>query len=503
MRPYYLIAVALTATVVSAADSETFLERSQSRARVVLDRAVDALGGAQTLRGIEAIRVRMTGDNWPRLQAPTAKAPFETATQDETLLVDFKNNVMVRDLKTTGAGFEGNTTFVIQAGAGMQYDHRARTATPIPAAQSSQQQFTQYYRRLPNLLLVQALNNTNSLRYLGEDRFDGRPHEVFTFVMADTQQVAVYVDAKTNLVSKYELIFVDGIEGEESSEIMYGDYAPLGATKVPRTFSTRQVGELSAKLKVEAEINPANRTPPAMGEGYAQVAAIPATLPQEVEQLAPGVYSLRNFAGNNQNTLVVEFSDHVVAVEAAGTSSGSDASIAKIKELSPNKPIRYVVMTHHHGDHIGGVRSYIAEGATVVTTPGNVEVVRAMAASKQNDRLGRSPRDVQITQIEKGKRVLSDATQTLELIDIGPNPHAQEMVVAYLPKQRILFQGDLFGIPNNDAPQGPPQATTVAFAEKLKTMKLSVDRIVGVHGKTATMEQFRQAMEARQLTSAF
>jgi glyoxylase-like metal-dependent hydrolase (beta-lactamase superfamily II) len=499
VRQLYLAGAALIATAAIAADSsETYLERSQARARAVLDRAVDALGGATTLRGIEAVRMRLTGETWPRLQAPTAAPPFETGTQDETVVVDFKNSTMIRDLRTTGAGFEGDGTVVIRAGSGMAYDHRARTATPIPAGQSSQQQFTQYYRRLPNLLLVQALNNTNSLRHLGEDTFEGRRHDVITFVMADTQQVAVYVDQKSALVSKYELIFVDGVEGEESSEILFGDYVALGATKVPRMFSLRQVGEFSAKLKVEVEINPPAeaRAPAAgLGAGYANVEATPATLPAEVETLADGVYLVRHTAGQNQHTLAVAFADHVLAVEAPGTSPGADAVIAKIKEVIPGKPIRYVAMTHHHGDHIGGLRSYIAEGAAVLTTQGNVGVVNAMAASRQADRLGRTPRKAEVTVIESGRRVLSDGTRTVELIDIGPNPHAREMVIAYLPRERIVFQGDMFGLPDVPAPLGPPQAGTVSFAQKLQQLNLQVDRIAGVHGRTASWDEFQRALQ--------
>ena len=116
-----------------------------------------------------------------------------------------------------------------------------------------------------------------------------------------------------------------------------------------------------------------------------------------------------------------------------------------------------------------------------------------MAASKQNDRLGREPRKPQFLLLENGRRVLEDKTRRLELIDIGPNPHAVEMVIAWLPAEKVVFQGDQFFLPNNDSPFGPPQPTTVAFARKLRELKLPVEKIAAVHGDTATIEQFRQA----------
>lgn len=490
-----------TATAAAADNPETLAERSQARAREVLDRAVQALGGEEALRAIKVVRLTLEGETTPRLQMPTAAPPFEVGTLRETLLVDFENGRLRLEQHASGAGFENHNTIVIAGGEGVNFDHRAMTATPIPAAQSSQQQFVQYYRRLPNLLLRQALERATSLRYLGEEAIGGKSHEVFTFVMPDTQQVAVYVDRGTGLVTKYELIYTDALTGEEASEIHFGDYAQVGRYRLPRSWSNYLAGEPALKATVQAEINPlVSESAFALEDArFARVDPLPLTLEQRVEPLGGGAHVIHNVAGQNYNTLVVEFRDHVLAVEAPFSSDGADAVIARIREIAPGKPIRYVVMTHHHSDHVGGLRSFIAEGATVVTTPENRAVVEAMATAKQNDRLAREPRAPQFLFVESGRRVFTDGTQTVELIDVGPNPHAEHMLIAWLPQQRVVFQGDLFTVPANDAPTGPPQRSTVSFAQKLAELKLPAERIASVHGRTATLQEFRRATEGTAL----
>ena len=492
-----LLVLLLLALPALADNPETLAERSQARARAVLDSAVVAIGGAENLQAIERVRLKLAGKTWPRLQMPTAQAPFEPGTFEETLLLDLANNRLKLEQRNSGAGFEGHNAVVLKAGEGTNYDLRARVATPIPTAQSNQQQFVQYYRRLPHLILRQALDRAPSLRHLGQDDFAGSPHEVITFVMPDAQQIALYVDAKTKLVSKYELVFTDPLVGEEASEILFGDYATVGAMKVPRTWANRQAGEVISEYALQVEFNPAvdESSFQVAAQGFAKAQPLPTTLEAAVDKLAEGVYVIRNVAGQNQNTLAVAFEDHVLAVEAPGSSAGADSVIKRIKETIPGKPIRYVAMTHHHGDHIGGLRSFIAEGATVITTRSNQSVVETMAKAPPVDRRASKPRPVELAFLENGKRVFTDGKRTVELIDIGPNPHAREMVIAWLPKEKIVFQGDLFGLPNNDAPIGPPQASTVAFARALKERKLDVEWIASVHGRTAKYADLERALQ--------
>jgi glyoxylase-like metal-dependent hydrolase (beta-lactamase superfamily II) len=493
----FVACLLLIAPLAATAGPDTLAERSQQRARKILDTAVTAIGGAETLQSIEIVKLQLQGQVWPRLQMPTPNPPFEPGQFEETLLLDIKDNRLVLEQRNAGAGFEGHNTVVIKGGEGTNYDHRARTATPIPAAQATQQQFVQYYRRLPHLILRQALDRATTLRYLGEDSFDGRSHQVVTFVMADTQQVALYVDAKTGLISKYELIFTDPLRGEQASEIIFADYDTSGKIRVPQEWRWRIAGDMAARYKVKAEFNPpgVDKAFDVAAAGYQRVTALPLNLKPSVEKLADNVIVIHNVAGQNYNTMAIAFRDHIVAVEAPGTSDTADKVIQRIKEAFPGKPIRYVAVTHHHGDHIGGLRSFIAEGATVITTAANRGVIETMAAASQNDRLARNPRKPEFMLVEGGRRVLTDGDQSVELIDFGPNPHAREMLIAWLPKQRIVFQGDLFFLPNNDAPVGPLQTSTISFAQKLKEKGLAAEKIASVHGRTATIDEFRRALE--------
>ncbi len=117
-----LLLLAACAVHADTNNPETLAERSQATARAVLDRAVAAIGGAEALRSIEVVRLRLEGENWPRLQMPTASPPFEAGTQQETLLLDLKNNRLKLEQEVSGAGFTGNNTIVIKSGQGANYD---------------------------------------------------------------------------------------------------------------------------------------------------------------------------------------------------------------------------------------------------------------------------------------------------------------------------------------------------------------------------------------------
>jgi glyoxylase-like metal-dependent hydrolase (beta-lactamase superfamily II) len=157
------------------------------------------------------------------------------------------------------------------------------------------------------------------------------------------------------------------------------------------------------------------------------------------------------------------------------------------------------VVTHHHDDHSGGLRSYVAAGATVVTTAANQRYFEKMAAGtftiNPDDQSQQQKKPV-FEFLQNHKRVFTDGTQVVEVIDIGPSPHANEMLIAYLPKEKLVFQGDLVNLPNT----GKYLPTTVNdstlhFYNYLKRVGLDVDKVAAVHGPSTSMKDLGAAIE--------
>ena len=174
----------------------------------------------------------------------------------------------------------------------------------------------------------------------------------------------------------------------------------------------------------------------------------------EAQKLAEGVWSI---GGGTHHSIAVEFADFVAVVEAPLNEARSLAVIAEVGRLAPNKPIRYVVNTHHHSDHLGGLRTYVSEGATVVTHPGNREFYEKVVfypapRTLQPDRLSRYPVPTllvgpDVFETLTQKYVISDGKRTLDVYAMNGVNHSAPMLLAYLPAEKILVNADLYSPP--------------------------------------------------------
>jgi glyoxylase-like metal-dependent hydrolase (beta-lactamase superfamily II) len=186
--------------------------------------------------------------------------------------------------------------------------------------------------------------------------------------------------------------------------------------------------------------------------------------------------------------VLVEFADYVAVAEAPLSEERSLAVLAEVKKLVPNKPVRYVLTTHHHFDHTGGLRTYAAEGATVITHASNVpffEQALSAPATVSPDMQAKNQRMPTFEGVSD-KYVLTDGKQTIEVYATAGDTHTNEYTLIYLPGPRILVEGDAYspGPPDAPPPATPPP-NAVRLYEDLERLKLNVAIIAPIHGPGA------------------
>ncbi len=218
----------------------------------------------------------------------------------------------------------------------------------------------------------------------------------------------------------------------------------------------------------------------------------------ETERLADGVWLI---AGGSHNSVLVEFRDYVAVIEAPLDEEHSLAVIDEVANLVPDKPIKFIVNTHHHWDHLGGLRTYVHEGATVITHEGNhpyyQEVLRARPWLLEPDRLSLYPPEEwsegYIFETVREKYILGDQTRIMELHHIQGLDHVAGMLVAYFPEEKLLVEADLYTppAPGTQLPASP-SGSNLTLYENLQRLSLDVDTIVPIHGRPGPMSTFVQ-----------
>ena len=264
----------------------------------------------------------------------------------------------------------------------------------------------------------------------------------------------------------------------------FGEYQDVSGLTLPAQFTgkvddftTWQIHATKQTLDADVDI-----AAPASASHASTAAAAPAVT---VEQLGKGVWWL---AGQSHHSVLVEFSDHLMLIEAPQNEARTLAVIAKAKELVPGKPLQQVVTTHHHFDHTAGLRAAIAEGLTVITQSGNRAWVEAMAKrphTRQPDALAKNEQRLVVETVD-GEREYKDQTMTVMLYHVEGNPHSDTMLMAYIPRDRVLIEADAF------SPGSAVNPYAANLLENIQKRKLRVDRVVPLHGTIAPMSELEK-----------
>jgi len=300
-----------------------------------------------------------------------------------------------------------------------------------------------------------------------------------------------YINSQ-NLVEKVQTWVENPIFGDmlvEAEYTLYRDGA--NGLKFPAKMVQKRGGWPAFDAYIlGAHANPANLqallTPPQGGRGGggggAPGGAPPAAAGPTSEKLADGVYRINGA----YNSMAIEFADHILLFEPGPQNEArAQAIIAEAKRLIPNKPIRYGVISHHHFDHTSGLPAVVAEGITIVTPEVNKDFLMTTLSAPRTlapDSMSKSGKKPVIEGFKGDKRVFQDATRTFEVYVIKGLPHADGIVIGYLPKEKILVYADMFNLPPpNDPVPNPPVIGTMVFVDNLERLKLEPERIMSIH----------------------
>lgn len=280
------------------------------------------------------------------------------------------------------------------------------------------------------------------------------------------------------LVERIDSRMPDPVMGDTPVLTEYWDYRELGTLRFPMRMRQSIAGTPVLDIEVR-EVQPnapvAFPVPEIVRAGRESIT---------VEKAAEGVWF---FAGGSHNSAGIEMKDHLILVEAPLYDGRALAVMHALRKLAPGKPIRYVVNSHHHFDHSGGLRAAAAEGAGLIVQAQAKRWYEKAFANPNRiapDHLARQSGQVLVVPVND-KLVLDDGARKVEVHRIRPSDHVETFLMVYLPMEKLLIQADAFtpGVPGSPPPAPPNNYNALTLVENIERLKLAVERHLPLHGR--------------------
>jgi glyoxylase-like metal-dependent hydrolase (beta-lactamase superfamily II) len=445
--------------------------------RQIIDDAASALGGSQRVSAVKSIVIQGSGTNGNLGQDMTPDATGQIFTvSDYARTVDVANRrVRIEQTRTPNftyfqgpqpqkqvLGVDGDVAYNVAANG-----NAARAGEAVATDRRAE-----FYHH-PITIVRAALDPMAVLanpRTLGSER-------IVDVTVGGMRPFTLAIDATTHLPTRV-VSMTDNLNlGDVAIETSFSDYQDVGGLKLPTKMTTKTDKWTTATLQVSKQTVDADASSAAAPEAARSAKPITGAPPANVtvENIAKGIWFL---AGQSHHSVLVEFSDHLMLIEAPQNDTRTLAVIAKARELVPGKPLTQVVNSHHHFDHSGGIRAAVSEGLGVITHKANAgfyEDAVKRTHSIVPDALARKAQPLKLETFDE-ELTLKDAAMTVNLYHIAGSAHGDTLVMAYFPRERILVEADVY------SPGGAIAPYAANLLENIKKRNLRVDRIVPIHG---------------------
>ena len=476
-----------------------------------LSKGVAALGGADTLGASRTFLVKGTVKQWEPEQSVVAGGEPRLANESTfTLLTDLAAGTSRTDwerkyLYPTPRTYTFSEIVTPTAGYVAGIDSSGRTkqsqdSNPPAHTMSGLRLATSQREALRSspVLLLSMSNARERVSPVADITVNGTAYPALEYKSGE-QALTVLFDRQSGLPARIRSLDYDDIWGDVNYDLVLSDWRAAGKLQVP---GTRKY-ELNGKTVSEVQVSDVEANAPVPAERVAIPGALLGTAAKPATSKVPyqwvvrrqfiGTYldsdnpsfdtraavpglklsevgaGIQQVLGGSHNSLLIEMKDHLIAFDAPVSDAQALWTLTAAKEKFPNKPVKYLVLMHHHMDHSGGLRAYAAQGATIVVAKANVDYFRKVLAAPFTRNPHLSPRDLSATPLVDvaDRHVLRDGTRevTLQVIE---NPHSVGMMYGYIADANLGWVTDLWSPGRDPLPEklNPNQAALVAGVKK-------------------------------------